>query len=154
MEGLRMKKLHLVTVTAATAVVLSIAGSASAVFPHPAKAGSFKGTLVQAFADCAAPNDSTDGALALPACHPAVPRDAGCTFGPKGQGLVQASVSGTGKPSTCSQDKTIVCTVDADCGAGNTCVVNNKQDIKLQASSRAWMPGASARRSASSQRSP
>lgn len=66
------------------------------------KANKFQANLVQAFAACAAPNDTTTGVLALPACAPAVPVDTVCGFDvsdpakPAGQGSVQAVVAGKG----------------------------------------------------------
>ncbi len=63
---------------------------------EPKKAGKVSLALVRDYAECVATNDSTAGALSLPACHPAVASDTTCFFDPlKGAGSVSASVSGT-----------------------------------------------------------
>jgi hypothetical protein len=93
---------RLLTAACALIAVGMAAGSASAQMPVPKKAKKFQANLVTAFAGCAAPNDTTTGVLALPACHPAVPNDTVCGFdmsdpaNPAGQGQVQASVAGKG----------------------------------------------------------
>lgn len=60
--------------------------------PGPTKAKQYMASFVQAFAPCTSTNDTTTGAIALPACHPALPADTGCTFGPGGRGTGSALV--------------------------------------------------------------
>jgi len=66
--------------------------SAEAELPGPTRAKHYMASFVQAFAPCTTPNDQTTGAIMLPACHPAVPLDTGCTFGPQGKGTGSALV--------------------------------------------------------------
>ncbi|MBY0278286.1 hypothetical protein K2Z84_23405 [Candidatus Binatia bacterium] len=78
------------------------ASSAHAQFNYPKKANKFQATMVTAYAPCTASNDTTTGALGLPACHPAVRSDTVCGFDvsnpakPLGQGQLQATVAGAG----------------------------------------------------------
>jgi len=96
-----MRKLVLTIGLGIAAVVLT-AGSAKAQYQFPKKANKYQATMVTAYAACTAPNDTTTGALALPACHPATPNDTVCGFDvsnpakPLGQGQLQATVSGKG----------------------------------------------------------
>lgn len=76
---------------AVSAVFLfSGAGVAGAELPGPKRAGRIISSFVQAFEECTNPNDTTTGALALPACNPAVPIDSTCSFGPEGKGTGRA----------------------------------------------------------------
>jgi hypothetical protein len=81
-------KLVVVVAGIAATMVLSHA-DASAQLPGPAKAKHYMASFVQAFAPCTSPNDTTTGAISLPACHPAAPVDTSCTFdmGGKGNGV-------------------------------------------------------------------
>ena len=62
----------------------------------PGKAGKFQSTLVTAYKACLAPNDTTAGALPLPACHPPVPDDDTCQVPNAGGGKTQAKVDPAG----------------------------------------------------------
>lgn len=80
-------------------VMLAVLGSivvrgsdAGADLPGPKKSRHYMATFVQAFAPCTSANDTTTGAIQLPACHPAVPVDTGCAFGPEGRGTGSALV--------------------------------------------------------------
>jgi hypothetical protein len=79
-----------------------VASSAHAQFNFPKKANKFQATMVTAYGPCTASNDTTTGALALPACHPAPRSDTVCGFDvsnpakPLGQGQLQATVAGAG----------------------------------------------------------
>ncbi|HEY8518356.1 MAG TPA: hypothetical protein VIS07_22815 [Candidatus Binatia bacterium] len=90
-----------IAVAIATTVVLT-AGSASAQYAYPKAGNKYQATLVTAYAPCNAPNTTTSGAVALPACSPAVPNDTVCGFDvsnpakPTGQGQIQATVAGKG----------------------------------------------------------
>lgn len=77
---------------AALAAIVVSHVNAQAQLPGPKKSKHYMATFVQAFAPCTTPNDTTTGAIALPACHPAVPVDTGCTFGPDGKGNGTATV--------------------------------------------------------------
>ncbi|MEW6268769.1 MAG: hypothetical protein AB1689_05660, partial [Thermodesulfobacteriota bacterium] len=96
-----MRKSVLAVALGALAVVLT-AGSASAQYAYPKKGNKFQSTMVTAYAACAASNDTTTGAVPLPACHPAVPNDTVCGFDvtnpakPLGQGQLQGVVTGKG----------------------------------------------------------
>ena len=96
-----MRKLFL-TAAAGVAILAFGASAAHAQFNFPKKANKFQATMVTAYAPCAAPNDTTTGALGLPACHPAVRNDTVCGFDvsnpakPLGQGQLQATVAGAG----------------------------------------------------------
>jgi hypothetical protein len=89
-------------IAAGVAVFGLTAGSAKAQFNYPKKANKFQATMVTSYAACTANNDTTTGALALPACHPAVRNDPVCGFDvtdpakPLGQGQLQATVAGSG----------------------------------------------------------
>lgn len=85
------KSLVVVVAGVAAAIVLSYV-NAGAQLPGPTKSKRYLATFVQAFAPCTSPNDTTTGAIQLPACHPAVPVDTGCTFGPNGKGTGNALV--------------------------------------------------------------
>jgi hypothetical protein len=71
---------------AAVAAFVFQSSTASADLPGPKRSRHYMATFVPAFAPCTSPNDSTTGAIMLPACSPAVLADPGCTFGPKGRG--------------------------------------------------------------------
>lgn len=92
----------MLTIGLGIAAVAVMATGAQAQFQFAKKANKFQATMVQAYAACTAPNDTTTGVLALPACHPAVPQDTVCGFDvsdplkPKGQGQLQAVVTGKG----------------------------------------------------------
>jgi len=80
-------------------IVVAVAGSillqrvnARAELPGPMRAKHFDTSFVQAFKPCGTANDQTTGAIMLPACHPAVPVDTTCTFGPDGKGTGSALV--------------------------------------------------------------
>ena len=96
-----MRKFFLTAVAGIAALGLG-ASAAHAQFNFPKKANKFQSTMVTSYAPCAAPNDTTTGALGLPACHPAVPNDTVCGFDvsdpakPLGQGQLQAVVAGAG----------------------------------------------------------
>jgi len=85
------RKLVLVLAVVAGVIVLRSA-DAGADLPGPKKSRHYMATFVQAFAPCTSANDTTTGAIQLPACHPAVPVDTGCTFGPEGKGTGSALV--------------------------------------------------------------
>src|SRR4051794_2551896 len=82
-------KLVVIVASAAASVGLQRA-SAMAELPGPSRAKHYTASFVQAFAPCTSPNDTTSGAISLPACHPAVPVDSGCSFGPDGKGTGSA----------------------------------------------------------------
>lgn len=96
-----MRKLFLTAVSGIAILGLG-ASAANAQFNYPKKANKFQSTMVTGYAPCAAPNDTTTGALGLPACHPAVRNDTVCGFDvsdptkPLGQGQLQAVVAGAG----------------------------------------------------------
>ncbi|HEY3095867.1 MAG TPA: hypothetical protein VGK05_03430 [Acidimicrobiia bacterium] len=73
-------------------VVGLVASSAFAMHNEPSKAAGLKGVLVTAYNACTSPNDTTTGALPLPACHPAVRSDPNCSFDVKGKGQFSAKV--------------------------------------------------------------
>lgn len=79
------QKLIVLLAVVAGAIVFHGA-SAHADLPGPKKAKHYTASFVPAFAPCTSSNDTTTGAIQLPACHPAVPVDATCTFGPDGRG--------------------------------------------------------------------
>lgn len=85
-----MRLAGVVGVVAAAVVVSHV--NAQAQLPGPKKSKRYQATFVQAFAPCTMANDTTTGAIMLPACHPAVPVDTGCTFGPDGKGNGEAMV--------------------------------------------------------------
>lgn len=85
------QKLVVIVAVVAAAIVLPRV-NAGAQLPGPTKAKHYMASFVQAFAPCASSNDTTTGAIMLPACHPAVPVDTGCTFGPDGKGTGSALV--------------------------------------------------------------
>ena len=87
----RGQKLFVILAVVGGSVVVQRA-SARADLPGPAKAKHYTTSFVQAFAPCTSSNDTTTGAIALPACHPAVPVDTGCGFGPGGRGTGSAIV--------------------------------------------------------------
>jgi hypothetical protein len=87
----RSQKLVMVVAGVVGSVVVQRA-SALADLPGPTKAKHYMTSFVQAFATCGSSNDTTTGAIALPACHPAVPVDTGCGFGPDGRGNGVAQV--------------------------------------------------------------
>lgn len=74
------------------AVVASHASAHAQSLPGPKKSKLYQATFVQAFTPCGSTNDTTTGAISLPACHPAIPVDTGCTFGPDGKGNGMAMV--------------------------------------------------------------
>lgn len=74
------------------AAVLAQQTDAGAELPGPKKAKHYMTSFVEAFAPCTSANDTTTGAIALPACHPAVPVDTSCGFGPDGRGTGSALV--------------------------------------------------------------
>jgi hypothetical protein len=90
------------TVAAGVATLGLAASSAHAQFNFPKKANKFQATMVTAYGPCTASNDTTTGALPLPACHPAPRNDTVCGFDvsnpakPLGQGQLQATVAGAG----------------------------------------------------------
>ena len=96
-----MRKTFLTAVLGIAATGL-LATSAHAQFNFPKKANKFQSTMVTAYAPCTASNDTTTGALGLPACHPAPRNDTVCGFDvsdpakPLGQGQLQAIVAGAG----------------------------------------------------------
>src|SRR2546425_1818632 len=69
-----------------------VANSGFAMHNEPSKAAGIKGVLVTAYNVCTSPNDTTTGALPLPACHPAVRSDPNCSFDVKGKGQFSAKV--------------------------------------------------------------
>lgn len=79
------RKLVVVFAVVGGAIVFSGA-SARADLPGPKKSKHYMASFVQAFAPCTSANDTTTGAIQLPACHPAVPVDSTCVFGPDGRG--------------------------------------------------------------------
>lgn len=85
------KKLVVVVAGIAATMFLSRV-NASAQLPGPTKAKHYMASFVQAFAPCTSPNDTTTGAISLPACHPAVPVDTSCTFDMGGKGTGSALV--------------------------------------------------------------
>ena len=96
--------MHKLFLTAAAGIAILALGTstAHAQFNFPKKANKFQSTMVTGYAPCAAPNDTTTGALGLPACHPAVRNDTVCGFDvsdptkPLGQGKLQATGAGAG----------------------------------------------------------
>jgi hypothetical protein len=83
----------LVVIVAVVAGTLALPRtSAAASLPGPRRAKHFMTSFVQALAPCTSPNDQTTGAIMLPACHPAVPIDTSCGFGPEGRGTGSALV--------------------------------------------------------------
>lgn len=90
----------LLTVTFGLVAVGLTASGAHAQMAVVKKANKYQATMITAFAPCAAPNDTTTGVLALPACHPAAPQDTVCGFDvsdpakPAGQGQLQATAAG------------------------------------------------------------
>jgi hypothetical protein len=87
----RSQKLVLVLAAAAGSVLFQRA-SALADLPGPTKAKHYMTSFVQAYEPCTMSNDTTTGAISLPACHPAVPVDTRCGFGPEGRGTGSALV--------------------------------------------------------------
>jgi hypothetical protein len=84
-------KLVAIVVACAASIVLQGA-EVGAELPGPVKSKPYLATFVPAFQPCTSPNDQTTGAIQLPACHPAVPLDTTCTFGPDGRGTGSALV--------------------------------------------------------------
>jgi len=80
---------------------------------EPAKAGKYQSTLVTAYKPCTAPNDTTNGALPLPACHPAVPDDLVCSFN-GGSGKAAAKVDPAGDVALKIQLKGVDGSCDGD----------------------------------------
>lgn len=76
----------------AAAIVVSHVSAHAQQLPGPKKSKRYQTTFVQAFTPCTSTNDTTTGAIALPACHPAIPVDTGCGFGPDGKGNGMATV--------------------------------------------------------------
>ncbi len=79
------RKLVVVGAVVAASIVLQHA-QASADLPGPKRARHYMASFVPAFAPCTLPSDTTTGAIVLGACHPAVPVDQSCGFGPTGRG--------------------------------------------------------------------
>jgi len=90
--GSGCRNLVLVVVAVVAASTGLRATDARADLPGPKKSRHYMATFVQAYAPCTSPNDTTTGAIQLPACHPAVPLDTGCQFGPEGKGTGSALV--------------------------------------------------------------
>lgn len=96
-----MNKVLLTATVGVIAVGLGASG-AQAQMRVAKKANKYQATMVTSFAPCTAPNDTTTGVLALPACAPATPQDTVCGFDvsdpakPAGQGQLQATVAGKG----------------------------------------------------------
>ncbi|MBY0276356.1 hypothetical protein K2Z84_13505 [Candidatus Binatia bacterium] len=86
----RGRQLVVTAAVVAAALVAQRAGAQE--LPGPTKAKQYMASFVQAFSTCGSPNDTTTGAISLPACHPAIPVDTGCTFGPGGRGTGSAVV--------------------------------------------------------------
>ena len=84
------KLVGIVAAVAASIIVCNV--DAGAELPGPVKSKRYLATFVQAFQPCTMVNDQTTGAIQLPACHPAVPLDTTCTFGPEGRGTGSALV--------------------------------------------------------------
>jgi hypothetical protein len=86
----RRQKLFVVLAAAAGSLVVQRASAAE--LPGPSKAKHYTASFVSAFAPCTSSNDTTTGAIQLPACHPAALVDTGCGFGPGGKGTGTAIV--------------------------------------------------------------
>lgn len=86
----RGRQLVVTAAVVAAALVASRAGAQD--LPGPIKAKQYSASFVQAFSTCGSSNDTTTGAIALPACHPAIPVDSTCTFGLGGRGTGSAVV--------------------------------------------------------------
>lgn len=85
------RRLVVIVAVVAGSIALQF-GNAAADLPGPTRAKRFLTTFVQAFQPCTSTNDHTTGAIMLPSCHPAVPVDTSCTFGPDGRGTGTALV--------------------------------------------------------------
>jgi hypothetical protein len=83
-------KLVVIVAVSAASIVLQSA-NAGADLPGPARAKQYQSSFVQAFVPCTSANDTTTGAINLPACHPAVRVDTTCGFGPGGKGTGSAA---------------------------------------------------------------
>jgi hypothetical protein len=102
-----------------------VASAASAGHNEPKKATLINSKLVTNYNSCTAPNDTTTGALPLPACHPAVRNDTVCGFDPtKGSGFLKAIVVGSATGGT--QDIKVIGTLtglDAGCEGETLCAL-------------------------------
>lgn len=78
-------------------VMSMLAVPASATHSQPKKAKGLKAELVAGYNECTAPNTTTAGVLAIPACSPPVRNDEVCSFGSKGSGKVIVKVKGKGE---------------------------------------------------------
>lgn len=111
-----------VVAVAAGSIVLQPV-SARADLPGPERARRIITSFVEAFEPCSMGNDQTTGAISLPACHPAVPVDATCRFGPEGKGTGRAFA--LDQEGTSSQDVRITgrfVGLDAGCEGETLCV--------------------------------
>lgn len=93
-----MRRILLTAVIAALAVSFGVE-RADATHSEPPKAKKLKAELVAGYNQCTAPNTTTGGVLALPACSPPIRNDQVCSFGPKAKAKFLIAVSGSGDKS-------------------------------------------------------
>ena len=145
------RKLAVVVAVAAASIATS-GKSARADLPGPTRAKHYMASFVQAFAPCTMANDTTTGAIQLPACHPAVPVDTTCTFGPGGRGTGSALVlpddginpqdvslrgrlvglsAGCEGETLCVSATIVVSTVGCDSGDADGCTMSTLTDFPI-----------------------